>query len=350
MATSKPARTRKSAAKSTAKPNTSAPAKPRKTPVNRREALHRVEDAANKLGTITAAQKADVLIEALPYLQRFWDRNIVVKYGGNAMTDIALQEDFAEDITLLKLVGMNPVVVHGGGPQINSLLSKIGKEGQFIQGMRVTDDETLDVVEMVLGGLVNQEIVTLINKAGGRAVGLTGKDGNFIHARKMTIQSAEDKRKKIDIGLVGEVVKVDTAIIDLLDTQDFIPVIAPLGVDENGTAYNINADVVAGKIAVALQAEKLVILTNTKGVLDKAGNVLTNLTPAKIAELVKDGTISGGMIPKIDFALDAVKNGVKTAHIIDGRVPHALLLEVLTSEGVGTLIRGASANRAPPSR
>jgi acetylglutamate kinase len=305
-----------------------------------------VEDAANALGTITAAQKADVLIEALPYIQRFWDKNIVVKYGGNAMTDVSLQEDFAEDITLLKLVGMNPVVVHGGGPQINSLLSKIGKEGHFIQGMRVTDDETLDVVEMVLGGLVNQEIVTLINKAGGRAVGLTGKDGNFIHARKLTIQSSEDKRKKIDIGLVGEVVKIDTAIIDLLDTQDFIPVIAPLGVDEHGTAYNINADVVAGKIAVALQAEKLVILTNTKGVLDKKGNVLTNLTPAHIAELVKDGTISGGMIPKIDFALDAVKNGVKTAHIIDGRVPHALLLEVLTSGGVGTLIRGASANRA----
>ncbi len=311
----------------------------------KQEIVRRVEDAANQLGTITAAQKADVLIEALPYIQRFWDKNIVVKYGGNAMTDVSLQEDFAEDITLLKLVGMNPVVVHGGGPQINSLLSKIGKEGHFIQGMRVTDDETLDVVEMVLGGLVNQEIVTLINKAGGKAVGLTGKDGNFIHARKMTITSAEDKRKKIDIGLVGEVVKIDTAIIDLLDSQDFIPVIAPLGVDENGTAYNINADVVAGKIAIALQAEKLIILTNTKGVLDKQGHVLTNLTAQRIHELVADGTISGGMIPKIDFALDAVKNGVKTAHIIDGRVPHALLLEVLTSGGVGTLIRGASANR-----
>jgi acetylglutamate kinase len=309
----------------------------------KKAAIRRIEDTANKLGTITAAQKADVLIEALPYLQRFWDKNIVVKYGGNAMTDISLQEDFAEDITLLKLVGMNPVVVHGGGPQINSLLSKIGKEGQFIQGMRVTDDETLDVVEMVLGGLVNQEIVTLINKAGGKAVGLTGKDGNFIHARKLTMTSTEDKRKKIDLGLVGEVVKVDTAIIDLLDSEDFIPVIAPLGVDENGTAYN--TDVVAGKIAVALQAEKLIILTNTKGVLDKQGNVLTGLTASKIHELVADGTISGGMIPKIDFALDAVRNGVKTAHIIDGRVPHALLLEVLTSEGVGTLIRGASANR-----
>ncbi len=293
----------------------------------------------------TSAMKADVLIEALPYIQKFWDKNIVIKYGGNAMTEVSLQEDFAEDITLLKLIGMNPVVVHGGGPQINSLLDRIGKQGEFIQGMRVTDDETLDVVEMVLGGLVNQEIVTLINKAGGKAVGLTGKDGNFIHARKMTLVSKEDKKKKIDLGLVGEVVKIDTAIIDLLDSQDFIPVIAPLGVDDNGVAYNINADVVAGKVAVALQAEKLVILTNTKGVLDKEGNVLTNLTPAKIGQLVDDGTISGGMIPKIDFALDAVKNGVKTAHIIDGRVPHALLLEVLTNEGVGTLIRGASANR-----
>ncbi len=305
----------------------------------------RIENAAAVIATVSAAQKAEVLIEALPYIQRFWDRNIVVKYGGNAMTDSALQEDFAEDITLLKLIGMNPVVVHGGGPQINNLLSKIGKEGQFIQGMRVTDDETLDVVEMVLGGLVNQEIVTLINKAGGKAVGLTGKDGNFIHARKMTIASKEDKRKKIDLGLVGEVVKIDTGIIDLLDSEDFIPVIAPLGVDEKGTAYNINADVVAGKLAIALQAEKLVLLTNTAGVLDKKGNILTGLTTAKVNELIADGTISGGMLPKVDCALDAVKNGVKTAHIIDGRVPHALLLEVLTSEGVGTLIRGAAANR-----
>jgi acetylglutamate kinase len=337
---SKPPAARATSAKKPAARVTNAKPAPTK-----KEAIRNIEDAANKVGTITAAQKAEVLIEALPYLQRFWDKNIVVKYGGNAMTDLSLQEDFAEDITLLKLVGMNPVVVHGGGPQINSLLSKIGKEGQFIQGMRVTDDETLDVVEMVLGGLVNQEIVSLINKAGGKAVGLTGKDGNFIHARKLTMTSTEDKRKKIDLGLVGEVVKIDTAIIDLLDSQDFIPVIAPLGVDENGTAYNINADVVAGKIAVALQAEKLIILTNTKGVLDKQGNVLTGLTASKIHELVADGTISGGMIPKIDFALDAVRNGVKTAHIIDGRVPHALLLEVLTSEGVGTLIRGASANR-----
>ena len=317
-----------------------------KAPKTKRSAEQRIENAAAVLATISASQKAEVLIEALPYIQRFWDKNIVVKYGGNAMTDIALQEDFAEDITLLKLIGMNPVVVHGGGPQINSLLSKIGKEGQFIQGMRVTDDETLDVVEMVLGGLVNQEIVTLINKAGGKAVGLTGKDGNFIHARKMTIASKEDKRKKIDIGLVGEVVKIDTAIIDLLDTEDFIPVIAPLGVDEFGTAYNINADVVAGKIAIALQAEKLILLTNTKGVLDKKGNILTGLNATMVNALIANGTISGGMMPKVECALDAVKNGVKTAHIIDGRVSHALLLEVLTSEGVGTLIRGASANRA----
>jgi acetylglutamate kinase len=333
--------------KSATKKSESAAKKEPKPPAARKAAAEAAAALANP--RVTPAQKAEVLIEALPYIQRFWDKNIVVKYGGNAMTDVSLQEDFAEDITLLKLIGMNPVVVHGGGPQINKTLERIGKQGQFIQGMRVTDDETLDVVEMVLGGLVNQEIVTLINKAGGKAVGLTGKDGNFIHARKMTITSKDDKRKKIDIGLVGEVVKIDTAIIDLLDSQDFIPVIAPLGVDENGVAYNINADVVAGKIAVALQAEKLVILTNTKGVLDKNGKLLTGLNPARITELVADGTISGGMIPKIDFALEAVKNGVKTAHIIDGRVPHALLLEVLTNEGVGTLIRGAAANRGPAS-
>ena len=337
--------TKKPAAKSAkAKPSSKPPAvkKPAAKAVDK-PARQAAEALLNP--RISPAQKAEVLIEALPYIRRFWDKNIVVKYGGNAMTDVALQEDFAEDITLLKLIGMNPVVVHGGGPQINRTLEKIGKQGQFIQGMRVTDDETLDVVEMVLGGLVNQEIVTLINKAGGKAVGLTGKDGNFIHARKMTIASKEDKRKKIDIGLVGEVVKIDTAIIDLLDSEDFIPVIAPLGVDEKGTAYNINADIVAGKIAVALQAEKFILLTNTAGVLDKKGKVLTGLTAAKVAELIEDGTISGGMLPKVDCALDAVKNGVKTAHIIDGRVPHALLLEVLTSEGVGTLIRGASANR-----
>jgi acetylglutamate kinase len=289
--------------------------------------------------------KAEILVEALPYIRRFYDKTIVVKYGGNAMTDIALQEDFAEDVALLKLIGMNPVVVHGGGPQINALLEKIGKKGEFIQGMRVTDDETLDVVEMVLGGLVNQEIVTLINKAGGKAVGLTGKDGNFIHARKMMLTSKDDESKQIDIGLVGEVVRIDPELIQTLDRHDFIPVIAPLGVDENGTAYNINADVVAGKLAVALQAEKLILLTNTPGVLDKAGNVIHHITANKIKDLVADGTISGGMIPKIDFALDAVQNGVKSAHIIDGRVEHALLLEILTDQGSGTAIRGAAANR-----
>ncbi len=295
---------------------------------------------------ITSKTKAEVLIEALPYIKRFYGKTIVVKYGGNAMTDIALQEDFAEDIVLLKLIGMNPVVVHGGGPQINALLEKIGKKGEFIQGMRVTDDETLDVVEMVLGGLVNQEIVTLINKAGGKAVGLTGKDGQFIRARRLKLTSKENKRKKIDLGLVGEVVSIDPALIQLLDDKDFIPVIAPLGVDEDGTAYNINADVVAGKLAITLQAEKLILLTNIKGVLDKEGNVIHHITASKVQDLVKDGTISGGMIPKIDFALEAVQSGVKSAHIIDGRVEHALLLEVLTNDGSGTAIRGAAANRA----
>jgi acetylglutamate kinase len=295
--------------------------------------------------SIPPSKKAEVLIEALPYIKRFYGKTIVVKYGGNAMTDIALQEDFAEDIVLLKLIGMNPVVVHGGGPQINALLERIGKKGEFIQGMRVTDDETLDVVEMVLGGLVNQEIVTLINKAGGRAVGLTGKDGQFIRARRLKLTSNENKRKKIDVGLVGEVVSIDPSLIQLLDKQDFIPVIAPLGVDEDGTAYNINADVVAGKLAITLQAEKLILLTNIKGVLDKKGEVIHNITASKIQDLVKDGTISGGMIPKIDFALEAVQSGVKSAHIIDGRVEHALLLEVLTNDGSGTAIRGAAANR-----
>jgi acetylglutamate kinase len=295
---------------------------------------------------ISSSQKAEVLIEALPYIQRFYDRTIVIKYGGNAMTDIALQEDFAEDVVLLKLIGMNPVVVHGAGPQIGALLQKLGKQSQFIQGMRVTDEETLDVVEMVLGGLINQEIVTLINKAGGKAVGLTGKDGHFIHARKLKVTSKENKKKKIDVGLVGEIVRIDPEIIHLLDTRDFIPVIAPLGVDEHGIAYNINADVAAGKLAITLQAEKLVLLTNTTGVLDKEGKIVTGLTSKTVKDMIDDGTISGGMLPKVECALDAVKSGVKSAHIIDGRVSHALLLEVLTSTGVGTLIRGASANRA----
>ncbi len=292
-----------------------------------------------------ADQKAKVLIEALPYIQRFHGKTIVVKYGGNAMTDISLQEGFARDIVLLKLVGMNPVVVHGGGPQIGAILNRVGKQSEFIQGMRVTDEETLDVVEMVLGGLVNQDIVTYINKQGGHAVGLTGKDGNFIHARKLMLSNPTTGEEDIDIGQVGEVVRIEPEIINLLSSRNFIPVIAPLGVGEQGEAYNINADVVAGKLAITLQAEKLLLLTNTAGVLDKAGEVLTGLTAPRVQALIADGTISGGMLPKVACALDAVQNGVRTAHIIDGRVPHAVLLEVLTDEGIGTLIRGATANR-----
>jgi acetylglutamate kinase len=293
----------------------------------------------------TPEQKAQVLIEALPYLQRFHQRTIVIKYGGNAMTDITLQESFARDVVLLKLVGINPVVVHGGGPQIGAILDRVGKQSEFIQGMRVTDEETLDVVEMVLGGLVNQDIVTYINKQGGHAVGLTGKDGHFIHARKLMLSNPTTGEEDIDIGQVGEVVRIDPEIIHLLSSRNFIPVIAPLGVGEEGEAYNINADLVAGKLAITLQAEKLLLLTNTTGVLDKDGKVMTGLNAGRVQALIADGTISGGMLPKVACALDAVQNGVKTAHIIDGRVPHSVLLEVLTDEGVGTLIRGAAANR-----
>ncbi|MDQ3261798.1 MAG: acetylglutamate kinase [Burkholderiales bacterium] len=294
-----------------------------------------------------AIEKARILGEALPYIQRFHDCNIVIKYGGNAMTDEKLKDSFARDVVLLKLVGMNPVVVHGGGPQIGQLLQRVGKQTEFVQGMRVTDEETLDVVEMVLGGLVNQEIVSLINKHGGKAVGLNGKDGGMIRAKKMLVKNKEKLNELLDIGLVGEVVSIDPELISLLDTRDFIPVIAPIGVGENGEIYNINADPVAGKLAITLQAEKLILLTNIAGVMDKQGQVLTGLTSARVDELIADGTIYGGMLPKIETALDAVRNGVKTAHIIDGRVEHALLLEVLTDEGVGTLIRGAAANRAP---
>lgn len=287
----------------------------------------------------TAKEKAQVLSEALPYIQRFFDKTIVIKYGGNAMTDEKLKQEFARDVVLLKTVGMNPVVVHGGGPQINDLLKRVGKEGEFIQGMRVTDRETMDIVEMVLGGLVNKEIVNLINQNGGRAVGLTGKDGGFIRAKKMMMTDVNHPGKYIDIGHVGEVTEIYPELVALLDTKDFIPVIAPIGVGEHGEAYNINADLVAGKLAETLKAEKLILLTNTAGVLDKEGNLLTGLTAAKVDELIANGTISGGMIPKISTALEAVKNGVKTSHIIDGRVEHALLLEILTDEGVGTLIR-----------
>ncbi|OJZ17491.1 MAG: acetylglutamate kinase [Thiobacillus sp. 65-29] len=289
----------------------------------------------------TAADKAQILSEALPYIQRFYDKTIVIKYGGNAMTERHLMEAFARDVVLLKLVGMNPVIVHGGGPQIASLLQRIGKQSEFIQGMRVTDEETLDVVEMVLGGLVNQEIVALINKHGGRAVGLTGKDGKLIHAKKMLVRSKDKADELLDIGQVGEITHIDPEIIQLLDARDFIPVVAPLGSDSEGNAYNINADVAAGKIAGVLRAEKAIFMTNTPGVLDKQGQLLTGLTPLEVDALIADGTISGGMIPKVGYAVDAVNNGVKSAHIIDGRVEHALLLEILTHEGVGTLIRHA---------
>jgi acetylglutamate kinase len=286
----------------------------------------------------TASEKASILAEALPYIRRFNDKTIVIKYGGNAMTEEHLKDCFARDVVLLKLVGMNPVVVHGGGPQINDMLARVGKQGEFIQGMRVTDRETMDIVEMVLGGLVNKEIVSLINQHGGRAVGLTGKDGGFIKAKKLYLQGG-DSDEQIDIGQVGEVVSIDPELVSLLDTRDFIPVVAPIGVGENGEAYNINADLVAGKLAETLKAEKLILMTNTPGVLDKSGKLLTGLTESKIKALVADGTISGGMLPKLASCLEAVRNGVNTVQIIDGRVEHALLLEILTDEGVGTLIR-----------
>jgi acetylglutamate kinase len=286
-----------------------------------------------------AALKARILAEALPYIQRFHGKVIVVKYGGNAMTDEKLKESFARDVVLLKLVGMNVVVVHGGGPQIDDMLKRVGKKGEFVQGMRVTDAETMDLVEMVLGGQVNKDIVNLINRHGGPAVGLTGKDGGFIRARKMMVRSPGDDGGMIDIGQVGEVEAIDPKIIDALFAGGFIPVIAPIGFGQRGESYNINADLVAGKVAEVLKAEKLVVLTNTAGVLDKSGNLLTGLTARKVDELFADGTIHGGMLPKIGSALDAVKNGVNTCHIIDGRVEHAVLLEVLTNDGVGTLIR-----------
>ena len=281
--------------------------------------------------------KAQILAEALPYIQRFHDKAIVIKYGGNAMTEPALKAGFARDVVMLKLVGMNPVIVHGGGPQIGDLLKTMGIHSEFRQGMRVTDDKVMNVVEMVLGEL-NQEIVGLINQHGGRAVGLTGQDGAFIHARKLLLKSETNHGELVDIGLVGEIEKIDPELINLLDSRDFIPVIAPIGVGHEGEAYNINADLVAGKLAETLNAEKLVLMTNTAGVLDKHGNLLTGLFASEIEALFADGTIHGGMLPKIGSALDAVKNGVKSSHIIDGRVEHALLLEVLTNEGVGTMI------------
>ncbi len=286
-----------------------------------------------------AAKKAKTISEALPYIKRFFGKTIVIKYGGNAMTDEHLKQSFAQDVVMLKLVGMNPVVVHGGGPQINEMLDKIGKKGEFIQGMRVTDEETMNVVGMVLGGKVNKEIVNLINQHGGKAVGLTGQDGNFIHAKKLMMEDMNDASKMIDVGQVGEITSLDPSIINFLDADDFIPVVAPIGVGSKGETYNINADVVAGKLAEVLKAEKLVLLTNTSGVLNKSGDLLTGLTPKQVDGLVADGTLSGGMLPKINSALDAARSGVESVHIIDGRVEHALLLEVLTDEGVGTLIK-----------
>lgn len=290
----------------------------------------------------SAMNTAKVLTEALPYIQRFTDKTIVIKYGGNAMTEDHLKASFARDIVLMKTVGMNPIVVHGGGPQIGDLLKRIGKESEFVRGMRVTDKETMDVVEMVLGGLVNKEIVSLINQHGGKAVGLTGKDGNMIHAKKLTFAKDApemDVPEIIDIGHVGEVDGINTDVLDMLVHGDFIPVVAPIGVGSDGQSYNINADLVAGKLAETLQAEKLILLTNIAGLLDKEENLLTGLTAQRVDELIADGTIYGGMLPKIGCALDAVKNGVNTAHIIDGRVRHAVLLEVFTNDGVGTLIK-----------
>ncbi|GAA5236074.1 acetylglutamate kinase [Verticiella sediminum] len=300
------------------------------------------ENTATALATLSPSLKAAVLAEALPYIRRFHGKTIVVKYGGNAMTDENLQRGFAHDVVLLKLVGLNPVVVHGGGPQIDAALKRLGKQGTFVQGMRVTDAETMEVVEWVLGGQVQQDIVTMINSFGGKAVGLTGKDGALITARKLLMADRENPGKELDIGFVGDIVRVDAAVVKALQDDQFIPVISPIGVGEDdGMAYNINADVVAGKMAEVLGAEKLVMMTNTPGVLDKEGNLLTGLTASRIDELFEDGTISGGMLPKISSALAAARNGVNTVHIVDGRVEHCLLLEILTDQGVGTMIRSA---------
>jgi len=284
---------------------------------------------------------AKVLTEALPYIQRFTGKTMVVKFGGNAMVDPALHESFARDVVLMKLVGMNPVVVHGGGPQIGSLLAKLNIHTEFVNGMRVTDAQTMDVVEMVLGGSVNKEIVASINRNGGKAIGVSGKDGQLIRARKLTVTRHSEELNAseiIDIGHVGEVDQIDTEVLQVILGSNFIPVIAPIGADAQGCTYNINADLVAGKLAQVLQAEKLMLLTNVSGLLDKQGQVLTGLSTSQVDSLIADGTISGGMLPKIGCALDAVKSGVASAHIIDGRVPHAVLLETFTHEGIGTLI------------
>jgi len=297
--------------------------------------------AQESLDISQANQIARVLTEALPYIQRFKGKTIVVKYGGNAMIDEQLKNSFARDIVLLKLVGINPVVVHGGGPQIGELLKRLGKTSEFVQGMRVTDSETMDVVEMVLGGLVNKEIVNLINRNGGSAVGLTGKDGDLVRARQIVVtqRSPEtDEPEIIDLGHVGVVESIDPAVVEMLHHGNFIPVIAPIGVGADGRSYNINADLVAGKMAEVLKAEKLILLTNTAGILDKQGGLLTGLSLGQVDGLIEDGTISGGMIPKTRCATDALRGGVNSVHIIDGRIDHAVLLELLTDRGIGTLL------------
>lgn len=291
------------------------------------------------LDNITPREKAEILSQALPYIRKYHGKTVVIKYGGNAMTDPALQQDFAEDVVLLKLVGMHPVVVHGGGPQIDEALAKIGKKGTFIQGMRVTDEETMEVVEWVLAGEVQQDIVGLINHAGGKAVGLTGRDGGLIRARKLRMRDKDDPAKEHDMGLVGEIDSIDPSVVRALQDDQFIPVISPIGFGADNESYNINADLVAGKLAEVLKAEKLMLLTNTPGVLDKSGKLLTNLSAREIDELFADGTISGGMLPKISSALDAARSGVNAVHIVDGRVPHVMLLEILTEQAFGTMIR-----------
>jgi acetylglutamate kinase len=296
--------------------------------------------AASPIAADQALAAAQILTQALPYIQRYQGKCMVIKYGGNAMTEEALKRGFARDLVLMKLVGIHPIVVHGGGPQIGSLLERLGKESRFVDGMRVTDRETMDVVEMVLGGLVNKEIVTLINSHGGRAIGLTGKDGPLIIARKMMLTRRRENAEAevVDLGHVGEVSKVNKNLLDYLARGDFIPVIAPIGVGEDGASYNINADLVAGKIAEVMQAEKLIMLTNIRGLMNKQGELLTGLGAAEVDALIADGTISGGMLPKMDSVLDAVKGGVPRAHIIDGRIEHAVLLELFTDSGIGTLI------------
>ncbi len=298
-----------------------------------------MSDTQTSPSTVAPRDKAQILAQALPYIRKFHGKTMVIKYGGNAMTDPELQKCFAEDVVLLKLVGINPVVVHGGGPQIENALKRLGKKGEFIQGMRVTDAETMEVVEWVLGGEVQQDIVGLINQAGGKAVGLTGRDGGMIRAQKLKMLDNADPSIEHDVGQVGDIVSVDPSVVRALQDDAFIPVISPIGFGENNESYNINADVVAAKLATVLKAEKLMMLTNISGVLDKAGQLLTNLTARRIDELFADGTISGGMLPKIAGALDAAKSGVNSVHIIDGRVPHVLLLEILTEQAFGTMIR-----------